>query len=503
MDLMEARRQSHKLRKSVLHDVVIQNGGTRFDDPADVARTEIDLDEVLAQNTALSTKREAAPFPSKDSPDMLSDLSARANDRKEAVSKSRGQLASVAGAVAGGVQDAALGLVSTVEDVAQFAEDTAEQSPMLSKLGGLLGVITPGVRGFQYARKSLAGPDDMRMDDAIDKGLQDMGLRIPEGDGAIESLARGLVQFGAGMAAAPVKGAGYLKMMLRGGFADALFDPEDGNISTLLRELGLDNAVLEYMDSAVDEDADAAERLKARLTNSFEGGIAGGIIDIAVTGLRIAKSNEGFRNLIREKLTGMGKRADDRIASSADSNPTDVVTGNKNAGYGKLSSKAQDAANKLSKQFGVNFDVSNHPTAYGNSSYVSGRISGPGRTYVRVGFRLSDHSTGDKRKATDDFLTIIDGDDISPESLISEVQSQIERAKPKMDALAEKRLQTRATQADALDRWAKLSGDERGEIASKFKEKKSGYASNVPWRNLTKQQKADFASRENLFDGGV
>jgi hypothetical protein len=28
--------------------------------------------------------------------------------------------------------------------------------------------------------------------------------------------------------------------------------------------------------------------------------------------------------------------------------------------------KAQDAANKLSKQFGVNFDVSNHPTAYGN-----------------------------------------------------------------------------------------------------------------------------------------
>ena len=38
--------------------------------------------------------------------------------------------------------------------------------------------------------------------------------------------------------------------------------------------------------------------------------------------------------------------------------------------------KAQDAANKLSKQFGVNFDVSNHPTAYGNSTYVSGRIPG-------------------------------------------------------------------------------------------------------------------------------
>ena len=71
-----------------------------------------------------------------------------------------------------------------------------------------------------------------------------------------------------------------------------------------------------------------------------------------------------------------------------------------------------------------------------------------------------------------------------------------------MDALTEKRQQTRATQADALDRWAKLSGDERAEISSKFKEIKPGYANNVPWKNLTKQQKADFASRENLFDGG-
>ena len=31
--------------------------------------------------------------------------------------------------------------------------------------------------------------------------------------------------------------------MLRGGFADALFDPEEGNLSTLLKEFGLDSAV--------------------------------------------------------------------------------------------------------------------------------------------------------------------------------------------------------------------------------------------------------------------
>jgi hypothetical protein len=155
--------------------------------------------------------------------------------------------------------------------------------------------------------------------------------------------------------------------------------------------------------------------------------------------------------------------------------------------------KAQDAANKLSKQFGVNFDVSNHPTAYGNSTYVSGRISGPGRTNVRVGFRLSDHETGDIRKATDDFLTIIDDGNVSAESLVAEVQSQIERALPKMQKISDDREAKTIAQSDALSRWSELSGDERGEIAVKFNETRPTRFNNVPWKNLTKQQKADFA----------
>jgi hypothetical protein len=155
--------------------------------------------------------------------------------------------------------------------------------------------------------------------------------------------------------------------------------------------------------------------------------------------------------------------------------------------------KAQDAANKLSKQFGVNFDVSNHPTAYGNSTYVSGRISGPGRTNVRVGFRLSDHETGDRRKATDDFLTIIDDGNVSAESLVAEVQSQIERALPKMQKISDDREAKTIAQSDALSRWSELSGDERGEIAVKFNETRPTRFNNVPWKNLTKQQKADFA----------
>ena len=155
--------------------------------------------------------------------------------------------------------------------------------------------------------------------------------------------------------------------------------------------------------------------------------------------------------------------------------------------------KAQDAANKLSKQFGVNFDVSNHPTSYGNSTYVSGRISGPGRTNVRVGFRLSDHGTGDRRKATDDFLTIIDDGNVSAESLVAEVQSQIKRALPKMQKISGDREAKTIAQSDALSRWSELSGDERGEIAVKFNETRPTGFNNVPWKNLTKQQKADFA----------
>ena len=297
MDLMEARRQSHELRKSGMHDVVIQNGGIRFDDPVDVTRNEIDLDKVLAQNQGSDVLPFSMPttentFPAAPDP-----------DRPAPINPLPALAASTGRAIGGGVQDAALGLAGLGEDIAGALETTT--------LGRGLGYIVPGLRNFNYAREQM--PGGMRMDEAIDQGLQDMGLRIPEGDGTLENLARGLVQFGAGMAAAPVRGAGYLNMMLRGGFADALFDPEDGNISTLLRDLGLDNDVLEYLDSAVDEDADASERLKARLKNAFEGGIAGAAIDSIVVGFRIAKSNEGFRDAIREKLVGMGQSADARI----------------------------------------------------------------------------------------------------------------------------------------------------------------------------------------------
>lgn len=163
-----------------------------------------------------------------------------------------------------------------------------------------------------------------------------------------------------------------------------------------------------------------------------------------------------------------------------------------------MSSKAQDAASKLSEEFGVDFNVSNHPTSYGNSTYVSGRIAGPDGTFVDVGFRLSDHSTGDARKATDDFLTIIDDGEVTSETLVAEVQGQLDRALPKMQKMSDDREAKAIAQSDALSRWSELSGDERGEIAVKFNETRPKRFNNVPWKNLTKQQKADFAAREGL-----
>ena len=352
MDLMEARRQSHTLRKSGMHDVVIQNGGIRFDDPADVARTEIDLDAVLDQSQGSDTLPFSMPStentfpadPDPSRPDPTNPLPALA--------------ASTGRAIGGAAQDFVSNSLGLVEDVGGAIDD--------APFGAFISRFTPALSMMQQMRDGTTG--GASLDEAFDQNLRKIGIHIPDSDGTIESLARGLMTFGLGMAAAPVRGASYLKTMLRGGFADALFDPEEGNISTLLRDLGLDSAVLEYMDSAVDEDADAAERLKARLINSFEGGIAGAAIDIIVKGFRIAKSSEGFSDAIREKLTSMGQSADARI-------------------------EARDFKNTLSS--GMDPTLITDPLF----AYIGKRLGNPGNEAATT--RISEISQGKKPKIED------------------------------------------------------------------------------------------------------
>jgi len=121
-------------------------------------------------------------------------------------------------------------------------------------------------------------------------------------------MARGLVQFGAGMTIAPIRGAGYVNTMLRGGFADALFDPEEGNLSTLLKEFGLDGAVLDFLDSEVDDEASAEQRLTARLKQTIEGAGISLPIDFIVQGFKALRSEEGASEIIRNKLTTVKDR---------------------------------------------------------------------------------------------------------------------------------------------------------------------------------------------------
>ena len=326
-------------------------------------------------------------------------------------------------------------------------------------------------------------------------------------------------------------GSGFTGAMTQGAAADFLaFDGSDKAVTDMLLDMGWiePNMITELLKKDP-TDPDYVGRFQAAVEGAGLGAvIEKGLIPILGLAFRAIKDKDvpvdAARQAIQQgklmmqgALLKAGQNAELRMAERGPAvdflsstmmsgvDPTIatdplVAAAGRAVGDGKMSSKAQDAASKLSEEFGVDFNVSNHPTSYGNSTYVSGRIAGPDGTFVDVGFRLSDHSTGDARKATDDFLTIIDDGEVTAETLVAEVQSQVDKAQPKMQALSEQRQQTDAAQADALDRWSKLSGDERGEIALKFKEIKPGYANNVPWKNLTKQQKADFAAREGLYN---
>jgi len=490
-ELFDTRAQSHAARQSLEHQVYITEKGVSYTPP---------------------------PPP----PGLLSKAGDVAMSAGEAVVDAAmdpvGTAKATGRAVAGGLRDFSQGVIDL----------SSELGGMIETNVGSLGYLNVDENGVNWSKEAPAGVRPGHLGDLPN---------VPKGNSMAEGLARGLVQFGAGMAAAPVRGAGMGANMLRSGFADALLNPEEGNLSSLLKGMGLDYAVLDYLDSKVDSDAGPEERLKARILQAVEGTAIGVPIDVVMYGFRLIRSNkeaveevketlaqappptdtqvmpdqsffdkagEATDNFVTQAATTTDEvatsaaRATDEFVSKVEPSPDASYDGGKIAGDGKLSSKAQDAASKLSEEFGVDFNVSNHPTSYGNSTYVSGRIAGPEGTFVDVGFRLSDHSTGDKRKATDNFLTIIDDGEVTSETLVAEVQGQLDRALPKMQKMSDDRKAKAIAQSDALSRWSELSGDERGEIAVKFNETRPKGFNNVPWKNLTKQQKADFAAREGL-----
>lgn len=274
MDLLSARRESHQTRNGINYDIRFGNDGV-FVEPNDA------FNNMMGGMTA----------PEQTGKDLFGFTGADVANTAKAAGR----------AVAGGVQDAALGVVDLADDIVNFLNTNIE--PTLN---------------FKRRPEGYQPPEgEVNMKELIDTSLQELGLKVPQGNSPIEAMARGLVQFGAGMAVAPIRGVGFANTMLRGGFADALFDPEEGNLSTLLKDFGLEGAVLDFLDSKVDEEASAEERLTARLKQTLEGAGISLPIDFIVQGFKALRSEEGAVEIIRNKLVTAGDAAEARIADRA------------------------------------------------------------------------------------------------------------------------------------------------------------------------------------------
>ncbi len=211
----------------------------------------------------------------------------------EEAAQQESALTSTARGVAGGVRDAFQGAIDFTGEGAAFLQD---------KMPFGYVTINDGKLGF-----SSEQPENIAE------------IKLPQitpGDTLSEGLVRGLSQFVVGMAISPIGKAGApFEFLKRAAFAEALFDPEDGNLATLMKDLGVDNDFINLLDSRVGEDADAAERLKARFKQATTGTIEGAVLDGVVAATRAARSDEGFKQTIKDYFTEVGKAADARLAA--------------------------------------------------------------------------------------------------------------------------------------------------------------------------------------------
>lgn len=174
-------------------------------------------------------------------------------------------------AIVDGVMGAAQGVIDVSGELADVAED---------QLGPL---SFAGYEGLVWDKKGL------RLVDVMPDDVQN--FTIPkfwtEPETPVGIIGSGIVQFVTAMAATSMGTLGTIpykagRFMAYGAVADSLFDPEDGNFSTMLKDLGVEpNAVLDYLGTPVGKDAEAAERLAQRLKNALEGGLIGLPFDLA------------------------------------------------------------------------------------------------------------------------------------------------------------------------------------------------------------------------------
>ena len=172
-----------------------------------------------------------------------------------------------------------------------FLKGTDEENPILR------GVVSGLVQGFnntlEFARdiNNAMHPDHQFNED---EWWQIPKILESNPDKATEGVVNGLTQFisvysGLGLMSkakelknAPTK-IKILDDMMRGAIADAMFNPEEGNLATLINMLDEDKTVAglpvgklhgpftEWLGTPVGEDADAYERLEQRAKNLLEG----------------------------------------------------------------------------------------------------------------------------------------------------------------------------------------------------------------------------------------
>lgn len=145
---------------------------------------------------------------------------------------------------------------------------------------GLVGGGISATRNMNMVARELSNVLGADFDEETWKNIPKL---LGESTGTGEDVVNGLTQFlsvfsGLGGFS---KGATLFQQTWKGGVADLLFDPEEGNIATAIRSMGVENEFLAYLDSQVGEDADDLERLEARLVQAAEGGVLG----VAITKL--------------------------------------------------------------------------------------------------------------------------------------------------------------------------------------------------------------------------
>ena len=173
--------------------------------------------------------------------------------------------------------------------LAPFVKGSREENPIVK--GMVSGIVEDTPNGILNLARDFTNAvgGDFKEEDWI---------KVPQilqsnPDSATEGVVRGLSQFMSvfGAAGGISKGANLFRQTLAGGIADATFDPTEGNLGTLLRELNVDNSLTQFLDSKVGEDATTEERLVARAKNVLEGAGIGFAVPVLIKGIKYAKDN--------------------------------------------------------------------------------------------------------------------------------------------------------------------------------------------------------------------